>query len=411
MGLHLLPKISIITPSLNQGRFIEQCILSVMNQGYSDFEHIVIDGGSTDDTISILQKYPHVTWISEPDNGQSDALNKGLSIATGSLIGWLNSDDFYADNIFGEVAEYLRDYPIVIGQCELTDEKGVPKTRIVNKERSWFDLMKYWVPYSIPTQPSIFMTSEILEDVKRTDGLYFDPDLNYCMDYDLWLRISHLTPLSHRIEGTLAYYRMTESNKTSDSVEGMSYAEPEMSKVHRRYRDLPFDHAYRNSIILLSNNSEIISANLNKVSELDIQDCEIIIPIQNNDRALYQQIKNTTSLFNKNEIQNQKNRFVSIPLIQVNTGADLLNESVNKAAGEVVIFVDGSIPEKNNLLENSIKKFFQDSIGSIFQQNILATRKLALLEVDGFSDKHGKTNFDMFMGFVSAVKSVGWLIQ
>ena len=96
-------KISIITPSFNQARFIEQTILSVLRQDYPCVEHIVVDGGSTDGTIDIMRRYPHLIWSSEADNGQADALNKGLSKATGDIIGWINSDDYYADNIFAEV--------------------------------------------------------------------------------------------------------------------------------------------------------------------------------------------------------------------------------------------------------------------------------------------------------------------
>src|ERR1700755_1492305 len=93
-------KISIITPSYNQGRFIEDAILSVLSQGYPDFEHIVIDNCSTDNTLDVLKKYPHVKWVSEPDRGQSNALNKGFGLSTGDVLGWLNCDDFYLPGAF-----------------------------------------------------------------------------------------------------------------------------------------------------------------------------------------------------------------------------------------------------------------------------------------------------------------------
>ena len=103
------PLISIITPSFNQGKFIEQTILSVLNQHYPNFEHIIIDGGSTDGSIEILKKYPHLIWKSEKDRGQSEALNKGFEVAKGEIIGWLNSDDVYLDDTLFKVTGYLKD--------------------------------------------------------------------------------------------------------------------------------------------------------------------------------------------------------------------------------------------------------------------------------------------------------------
>src|SRR3982750_267888 len=104
-----LPLISILTPSYNQGRYIQQTITSVLAQKYPRLEHIVIDGGSTDDTVSILKRYPHLKWISEKDRGQADSLNKGLAIATGSIVGWVNSDDFYAPGVFSRISEIFED--------------------------------------------------------------------------------------------------------------------------------------------------------------------------------------------------------------------------------------------------------------------------------------------------------------
>ena len=103
------PKISILTPSYNQGKYIEQAIASVIDQRYPHFEHIIIDGGSEDNTLSLLKKYPHLKWISEKDRGQSDALNKALGMATGELVGWLNSDDYYAKETFERVRRRFDD--------------------------------------------------------------------------------------------------------------------------------------------------------------------------------------------------------------------------------------------------------------------------------------------------------------
>ena len=105
------PKISVITPSFNQGRFIEQTIQSVVSQGSNSFEHIVIDGGSTDETLEVLRRYPHLKWVSEADEGQSDALNKGFDMAQGEIIAWINSDDWYAPGTFHAVSKFFDENP------------------------------------------------------------------------------------------------------------------------------------------------------------------------------------------------------------------------------------------------------------------------------------------------------------
>jgi Glycosyltransferases involved in cell wall biogenesis len=104
-----LPIVSIVTPSLDQGRFIEETIKSVLEQDYPRLEHIVVDGGSTDETLDVLRRYPHLTWISEPDAGQADAVNKGFGMARGDVFGWLNADDLYLPGAVSVAVQALRE--------------------------------------------------------------------------------------------------------------------------------------------------------------------------------------------------------------------------------------------------------------------------------------------------------------
>jgi len=119
------PFISIVTPSFNQGAYIEENIKSVLRQNYPNFEHIIIDGSSTDGTIDILKKYDHLIWVSERDKGQSEAINKGFKTANGEIIGWLNSDDCYEPDAFSTIVRELNkaeDKYIVFGDCNLIDK-------------------------------------------------------------------------------------------------------------------------------------------------------------------------------------------------------------------------------------------------------------------------------------------------
>jgi glycosyltransferase involved in cell wall biosynthesis/ADP-heptose:LPS heptosyltransferase/ubiquinone/menaquinone biosynthesis C-methylase UbiE len=227
---NLLPAISVITPSFNQGKFIEQTIQSVLNQNYPNFEHIIIDGGSSDGTIEILKKYPHLKWVSEKDNGQSDALNKGFGLAAGDIIAWINSDDWYEPNTFITVAKFFKENQyknIVMGDCNLVDENGKIFNHIINAERGFEELNNYKVARSIPTQPAVFFRKKLLEE----SGL-LDINLKYVMDYDLWMRFAKKNRFFH-INQTFANYRFHKEAKIGDSNWEKIY--PECEEVQRRY--------------------------------------------------------------------------------------------------------------------------------------------------------------------------------
>jgi glycosyltransferase involved in cell wall biosynthesis len=177
------PLISIVTPSFNQGQYIEETILSVLKQGYPNIEYIVVDGGSTDNTIEILKKYEsQIQWVSEEDRGQADAVNKGIKMATGEIIGWLNSDDTYEPGCVQKVVEcFLKSPEIVLiyGNGRQMNQEGKNiKPLIVNKI-TFEKLSKK----NKLLQPSIFFKKEAIENIG-----YLNPDLHFVMDFELWVR-------------------------------------------------------------------------------------------------------------------------------------------------------------------------------------------------------------------------------
>lgn len=208
------PKISIVTPSLDQGRFIEEAIISVLNQGYPNFEHIIIDGGSKDGTLDTLKKYPHLIWISEPDRGQSDALNKGFSMCSGEIIGWLNADDKYLPGCFQTVAAYLTNHPevdIVYGDYRWVDESG----QVIQLRRELdFDLfmLKYLHILYIPSTATFFRRKII------DGGNFLDVRYHYAMDYDFFLRLALKGYKFAHIEGFLSDFRWHAESKTGSAA-------------------------------------------------------------------------------------------------------------------------------------------------------------------------------------------------
>ncbi len=223
-------KFSVITPSFNQGEYIEQTIRSVIAQDYPSFEHIVIDGGSTDQTISILRKYPHLTWISEEDSGQSDALNKGFRMVTGDIIAWINSDDWYEPIAFKIVEEFFAvncDKNVVMGDCNLVDSIGKVFGKVVNSERGFDEIKKYWVGESIPTQPAIFFRKKLLDEFG-----FLDESLHFAMDFDLWMRFAQKNRFFH-LNRVVANYRFHHAAKGGD--QDWTKFKYEWKMVYKRY--------------------------------------------------------------------------------------------------------------------------------------------------------------------------------
>jgi len=179
------PRISIVTPSYNQGQFIEETIRSVLLQGYPNLEYFVIDGGSTDGTLEIIHKYePWLTyWVSEPDEGQSDAINRGFARATGEILAWLNSDDTYLPGALHQAAETMAAYPsaaVVYGQSRFCDEQG----RYVGTIGEPMEFRSLLVGHNMIPQPSAFVRRNAADRVGP-----LRVDLNYAMDLDYWLHL------------------------------------------------------------------------------------------------------------------------------------------------------------------------------------------------------------------------------
>lgn len=202
------PLVSIVTPSFNQGRFIRETIESVLGQDYPSIEYLVMDGGSTDETVKILQEYgDRLTWVSERDGGQAAAINKGWRRARGSVLAYLNSDDTYAPGAVGRAVAALDQHAAagaVYGDGCHVDEAGNILQRYPTEP---FDMARLEETCFI-CQPTVFLRRETVERVG-----YLDESLRYCMDYDLWIRIGRVAQLVY-IPYHLANTRLHADAKT-----------------------------------------------------------------------------------------------------------------------------------------------------------------------------------------------------
>jgi len=221
------PLVSIVTPSYNQAQFLEQTIQSVLSQTYPNIEYIVVDGGSTDGSQEIIRRYDDqiTSWLSEDDQGQTDAINKGFSMAEGDILAWLNSDDVYLPDAVEQAVAFLSDHPeigMVYGHAYYVDEAGERMAEYPSKITDYVGLRRG--VNTIPQQSSFFR-HKIWNMVGPLDPSYF-----YAMDYYLWVRISAVSPLAY-LPKPLAHFRIHDASKSRTAARRCW---PEMIKLHFR---------------------------------------------------------------------------------------------------------------------------------------------------------------------------------
>ncbi|NOQ40638.1 MAG: glycosyltransferase [Anaerolineales bacterium] len=190
--MNSIPLVSIITPSYNQADFLEYTIQSVLKQDYLNLEYGIVDGGSADGSLDILKKYdPHLSWwISEPDQGQAQAINKGIARTSGNIIAWINSDDIYLPNAIKQAVKAIEEYEVdlVFGDAVTIDEAGYPLNELMFSNWDLPDLLRF----RVICQPAVFMKRAVWEEVQGLSS-----DLHYMLDHQLWIKIASQFQVKH----------------------------------------------------------------------------------------------------------------------------------------------------------------------------------------------------------------------
>ena len=221
------PLVSIITPSYNQGYFLPETIQSVLSQDYPNLEYIIVDGGSSDNSMEVIRQYADrlTWWVSERDKGHADALNKGFGRATGVILAWLNSDDTYQPGAIAKAVEYLLAHPdisMVYSDANLIDEQGKYLGRFPARQTDYARMLNGYV--HIP-QATTFFWTRLWKQVGP-----LDLTLKYSFDYDLWVRLAKIAPVVY-VPQVWANFRLHEAGKTV-YLDDRCY--PDMIRVSRR---------------------------------------------------------------------------------------------------------------------------------------------------------------------------------
>jgi glycosyltransferase involved in cell wall biosynthesis len=229
------PRVSIVTPSFNQAEFIAETIDTVLSQDYPHIEYLVVDGGSTDGTLGILRGFgDRVKWISEPDRGQSDAINKGWRRTTGEIIAWLNADDLYRPGAVSKAVAFLREHPnvdMVYGDCDYLDADGNVGERYHARPADGAELL--CSPVTIVPQPATFLRRRVLQSVG-----YLDETLHNTLDFDYWVRVAARHRIAYLPE-CLAGFRLHAGSKTVRLSERRSQERLRIYEQFFKAPDLP----------------------------------------------------------------------------------------------------------------------------------------------------------------------------
>lgn len=226
------PSISIITPCFNSEKTIEKCILSIKNQNYSDIEHIIIDGLSTDKTIEIIKKYSgtyNMKWQSEKDTGIADAMNKGFRLATGTFVSWIDADNYYDENVCEHIINKINSNPevdIICGYVDVVDDKTI-KTF---KPDFPFNFKKSLTKNTggIPVQPGVFFKKNLFDTVGGFDTTY-----KIAGDYDFWVKVLKTNPKIIYSDTTFGYYKKEDAG-ASQSIKGIINGLKEMLSIGKK---------------------------------------------------------------------------------------------------------------------------------------------------------------------------------
>ena len=244
------PKISIIIPSLNQGRYIKQTMDSILQQDYSNIEVLVVDGGSTDETLNILKSYStKIRWISKKDHGQSEAINKGLRLTSGEICGYLNSDDLLLPGSIEIIAQKFIDKNVmwVTGDYQIvnTDGNQIQSAIVIYKRflrlfssRTMLSLVNYII------QPSTFWRRELIEKIGN-----FDESLFYVMDYDFWMRAFQVQP-PLVIKKELSAFRIHSQSKGGKQFIKQFNEEMQVQRRYTKNGIILYLHWLHNQIII-----------------------------------------------------------------------------------------------------------------------------------------------------------------
>ncbi|MBN4050649.1 glycosyltransferase [Gammaproteobacteria bacterium AH-315-M22] len=247
----MLPKITVVTPSYNQAQFLEDTIKSVLGQKYPNLEYIVIDGGSTDNSVDIIKKYNDQIsyWVSEKDNGQAHAVNKGFVRASGDIVGWLNSDDIYLPGTLASVVDYFKQYSdseVIYGNHVVTDQYNNP---LWIKKELPFSIRRL-EHHSYMSQPATFIKRSAIDKV----GL-LDESLYFLLDWEYFIRLGKVCKFRH-VPETFATYRLHEIAKTAVQSGQQRFTEEKESVIERhRYnptKNMAFNKGYHRVLEMLS---------------------------------------------------------------------------------------------------------------------------------------------------------------